>query len=104
MQQPTNLFKARLVAGETQIGFGSASPTLMQLRSLRQPAATRLLELAALPHAKTGKLRVWAISSPERSALAPEVAPLGDQLGRHDADNVFMLVLMTAGGTPRAIA
>ena len=74
---------AALLGGEVQCGF-LTTPTV-------------------LPHVKTGTLRALAISSSTRSPLAPEVAPLGDQLGRHDADATFSLVLMAATGTPAPI-
>ena len=55
-----------------------------------------------LPHVKAGKLRALAVSTRERSPLAPEV-PTAAEAGVPGFDAPFYLVLFAPKGTPAAI-
>ncbi|HEX7250019.1 MAG TPA: tripartite tricarboxylate transporter substrate binding protein [Burkholderiales bacterium] len=55
-----------------------------------------------LPHVKAGRLKALAVSTKERSALAPDV-PTADQAGVRGFDAPFYLVLFAPKGTPAEI-
>ena len=55
-----------------------------------------------LPHVKDGKLRALAVSSAQRSALAPDVPTIAE-LGYPGFDVSFAYVLMAPAGTPDEI-
>jgi tripartite-type tricarboxylate transporter receptor subunit TctC len=55
-----------------------------------------------LPHVKSGKLRALAVSTRERSPLAPDV-PTAEEAGVPGFDAPFYLVLTAPKGTPSAI-
>ena len=55
-----------------------------------------------LPHVKEGKLRALAVSSAQRSALAPDVPTIAE-LGYPGFDVSFAYVLMAPAGTPDEI-
>jgi tripartite-type tricarboxylate transporter receptor subunit TctC len=52
-------------------------------------------------HVKEGKLRALGISTLKRSAVAPEVPPVGDTVAGYDAD--FWVALFTPAGTPKDV-
>ena len=54
------------------------------------------------PHARTGKLRVLAVSTPQRSALTPEIPTL-IEAGFPDFEAVAWIGFMAPGGTPKNI-
>ena len=56
----------------------------------------------ALPHAKTGRLRVLAQSGARRSAVGPDI-PTFDQAGVHGVDVDFWYGMLAPGNLPRDI-
>jgi len=56
-----------------------------------------------LPHIRAGKLRVYAISTAQRSSTLPEV-PTAEELGFADFDIATVIGLQAPAGTPREIA
>ncbi len=55
-----------------------------------------------LPHARSGKLRVLAVSSKQRSTLAPDAVPL-DEAGVPGFDVSTWFAFFVPAGTPRAL-
>jgi tripartite-type tricarboxylate transporter receptor subunit TctC len=71
-----------IVAGEVQVAFDTVT--------------------SLLPQAKSGKVRLLAITSRERSPAAPEVAPLAES-GVPGFDVATWFALFVPGGTPRPV-
>lgn len=71
-----------LIGGQLQVGFMATSN--------------------ALPHAKSGKLRVLAVTTARRSRDLPEIATL-DELGLKGFDATSWLALAAPKGTPPAV-
>jgi tripartite-type tricarboxylate transporter receptor subunit TctC len=65
------------IAGMDLVGVPYKGPAEAMLALMRGEASLMVADLAtALPHAKAGKLRPLAISTPQRSALLPDVPSL----------------------------
>lgn len=58
--------------------------------------------VTALPHARAGKLRALAVSSPRRSSAAPEVPTMGEA-GFPDFEASIYFGISAPAGTPREI-
>lgn len=71
-----------LLAGETQVSFGTPTNTM--------------------PHVRTGKLRALAVSAPRRSPFAPDVPTLGE-LGIPDVNYFSWTGLFAPAGTPAEV-
>ena len=56
-----------------------------------------------LPHARSGKLRMLAVTSPERSQLAPEVPTVAEAAGLKGYEANIWYGLLAPAGTPPAI-
>jgi len=69
-----------LVSGEASVGFPSTS--------------------AVLPHAKAGKLRVIAVTTPQRSSMAPDIPTLAES-GVPGYDVTSWYGLMLPAGSPK---
>jgi len=71
-----------LLAGETQVSFGTPTNTM--------------------PHVRTGKLRALAVSAPRRSPFAPDVPTLAE-LGIPDVNYFSWTGLFAPAGTPAEV-
>jgi len=96
----TEMMKARTGTYAVHVPYRGAAPALTdllggQLDFLFDPGI-------AIPHVRSGKLRMLAVGSPQRSPLFPDVPTL-DELGLKgfDADTVFGFYAPT--GTPEAV-
>ena len=56
-----------------------------------------------LPHARSGKLRMLAVTSPERSALAPDVPTVAEAAGLKGYEANIWYGLLAPAGTPAPI-
>ena len=56
-----------------------------------------------LPHARSGKLRMLAVTSPERSALAPDVPTVAEAAGLKGYEANIWYGLLAPAGTPSPI-
>lgn len=57
----------------------------------------------ALPHAKTGKLRVLAVTGLQRTQLAPEIPTVAESAGLAGYEAISWQGLLAAAGTPATI-
>jgi tripartite-type tricarboxylate transporter receptor subunit TctC len=96
----TEMMKAQTGTYAVHVPYRGAAPALTdllggQLDFLFDPGI-------AIPHVRSGKLRMLAVGSPQRSPLFPEVPTL-DELGLKgfDADTVFGFY--APAGTPEAV-
>jgi tripartite-type tricarboxylate transporter receptor subunit TctC len=96
----TEMMKAQTGTFAVHVPYRGAAPALTdllggQLDFLFDPGI-------AIPHVRSGKLRMLAVGSPQRSPLFPEVPTL-DELGLKgfDADTVFGFY--APAGTPEAV-
>jgi tripartite-type tricarboxylate transporter receptor subunit TctC len=96
----TEMMKAQTGTFAVHVPYRGAAPALTdllggQIDFLFDPGI-------AIPHVKSGKLRMLAVGSPQRSPLFPEVPTL-DELGLKgfDADTVFGFY--APAGTPEAV-
>lgn len=55
---------------------------------------------AALPHIRAGKVKVFAVTSPQRSELAPDIPPLADSPGLAGFDLGIWFGLFAPAATP----
>jgi tripartite-type tricarboxylate transporter receptor subunit TctC len=96
----TEMMKAQTGTYAVHVPYRGAAPALTdllggQLDFLFDPGI-------AIPHVRSGKLRMIAVGSPQRSPLFPEVPTL-DELGLKgfDADTIFGFY--APAGTPEAV-
>ncbi|HRH90196.1 MAG TPA: tripartite tricarboxylate transporter substrate binding protein [Rubrivivax sp.] len=96
----TEMMKARSGTFAVHVPYRGAAPALTdllggQIDFLFDPGI-------AIPHVKSGKLRMLAVGSPQRSPLFPDVPTL-DELGLvgFDADTIFGFY--APAGTPEAV-
>lgn len=94
------LFKSMAGVDMLHIPYKGVAAILTDMLGGRVPVA-----FASVPsvrsHVKEGKLRALGISTLKRSAVAPEVPPVGDTVPGYDAD--FWVALFTPAGTPRDV-
>jgi tripartite-type tricarboxylate transporter receptor subunit TctC len=94
------MFKTMAGVDMLHIPYKGVAAILTDMLGGRVPVA-----FASVPsvrsHVKEGKLRALGISTLKRSAVAPEVPPVGDTVAGYDAD--FWVALFTPAGTPRAV-
>ncbi len=85
----------------THVPFNGTPPAVQNLVGGQVNAAFLPL-LAVKPHVESGKVKVIAISSPQRSALAPNLATFREQ-GYPELDIYIWSSIAAPAGTPDAI-
>lgn len=83
------------------VPFQGAAPMIVNLIGANVAAGSSTVGDFAQHH-KAGKLRVLAVTSPQRSPLLPDV-PTFSELGRKELTAVGVLALCLAPGTPAAV-
>ncbi|HVL58811.1 MAG TPA: tripartite tricarboxylate transporter substrate binding protein [Burkholderiaceae bacterium] len=58
--------------------------------------------VAVMPHVKSGRLRALAVSTPQRSALTPEI-PTMKEAGLPEIENLAWMAILAPAGTPAEI-
>jgi len=94
-------FQARNDLDWTHVPYKGSSPALVDLIAGRVDVMVDL-EPAALPHINAGRIKVLAITAPERSKQLPDVPTL-DELGYPGYDLGSWWSLSVPKGTPRAV-
>ena len=94
------LFKASTGIDIIHVPF-KGSVASMQGVMAGEVQATLDTVTSVLPQARAGRVRLLAISSKDRSPLAPEVPPLGDTVPGFDVATWF--AFFVPAGTPRAV-
>ena len=85
----------------THVPFNGTPPAVQNLVGGQVQAAFLPL-LAVKPHIESGKVKVLAITSPQRSPLAPNLATFREQ-GYPDLDIYIWSAIVAPAGTPDAI-
>ena len=85
----------------THIPFNGTPPAVQNLVGGQVQAAFLPL-LAVKPHVESGKVKILAITSPQRSPLAPNLATFREQ-GYPDLDIYIWSAIVAPAGTPDAI-
>jgi len=95
------LFKTRTGIDMVHIPYKGAAPAVVDLLGGQVSLAFVSLP-AALPHIKAGKLTALGVSSPQRSAVAPEVPTIAESgLTGYELENWYGV--LAPAGTPREI-
>ena len=94
------LLVARSGIDVVHIPFRGGAPALLELRAGRIQAMFQALQ-EALPAMREGSTRGLGISSAERNALVPDLAPVADAVPGFDV--VFWQALFAPAGTPEAV-
>ncbi|MDB5967010.1 MAG: hypothetical protein JWQ72_3510 [Polaromonas sp.] len=84
----------------THVPFNGTPPAVQNLVG-GQVSAAFLPLLAVKPHMDSGKVKVLAVTSPQRSALMPNVATFREQ-GYPDLDIYIWAAIVAPAGTPDA--
>ncbi|MEO6623364.1 MAG: tripartite tricarboxylate transporter substrate binding protein [Burkholderiaceae bacterium] len=85
----------------THVPFNGTPPAVQNLVGGQVNAAFLPL-LAVKPHVETGKVKLLAITSPQRSPLAPQLATFREQ-GYPDLDIYIWAAIVAPAGTPDAV-
>ena len=85
----------------THVPFNGTPPAVQNLVGGQVNAAFLPL-LAVKPHVDSGKVKMLAVTSPQRSALAPNLATFREQ-GYPDLDIYIWAAIVAPAGTPDAI-
>ena len=85
----------------THVPFNGTPPAVQNLVGGQVNAAFLPL-LAVKPHVETGKVKLLAITSPQRSPLAPQLATFREQ-GYPELDIYIWAALAAPAGTPDAV-
>jgi tripartite-type tricarboxylate transporter receptor subunit TctC len=94
-----NLFKIRAKVDITHIPFKGAGPAMTAVLG-GQPPLGVLAGTAPMPHIKSGRVRVLAVSSAKRLASLPDVPTLGE-LGYPGMEDYTWVGLFVPAGTPQ---
>jgi len=94
------LFKMLAGVDMTHVPYRGAGPAILELISGRIPVAFVDL-FSMLPHVKKGDVRILAVTSQQRAALAPD-APTAKEQGI-DLDVTAWLGLFAPAGTPQDV-
>ena len=97
----SELFKSMAGITMIHVPYKGAAPAIADL--VGGQVNTAIVSLpAAYPHVKAGKIVALGVTSPTRSAIAPDVPTFAESgLGGYDIENWYGL--MAPAGTPRAI-
>jgi len=94
------LFKRQAGINLVRIGYNGDAPALVDLIGGHVPIKFDNFT-TSIPHIKSGRLRPLGVSSPKRSALLPDVPPVGDTLPGFEA-SIYNGVVAPAA-TPREV-
>jgi len=97
-----NLFKVRAKVDITHVPFKGAGPAMNGVLGAQPPIGV-LAGTAPIPHAKSGRIRVLAVSSAKRLAALPEVPTLGE-LGYSGMEDYTWVGLFVPASVPGDIA
>lgn len=96
----TELFKSMAGINLTHVPYKGAGPALADVLAGQVPVMFAS-SAPALPHIRSGRLRALGISSPQRSAVAPEIPTIAESgVAGFRADAIFGL--LAPAKTPRA--
>ncbi len=93
-----NLFRVRAKVDITHVPFKGAGPAMTAVLG-GQPPLGVLAGTAPMPHIKSGRVRVLAVSSAKRLASLPDVPTLGE-LGYPGMEDYTWVGLFVPAGTP----
>lgn len=94
------LFKRQAGINLVRIGYNGDAPALVDLVGGHVPIKFDNFT-TSVPHIKSGRLRPLGVSSPKRSALLPDVPPVGDTVPGFEASIYNGIVAPAA--TPREV-
>jgi tripartite-type tricarboxylate transporter receptor subunit TctC len=97
-----NLFRVRAKVDITHVPFKGAGPAMTAVLG-GQPPLGVLAGTAPMPHIKSGRVRVLAVSSARRLASLPDVPTLGE-LGYPGMEDYTWVGLFAPAGTPAEAA
>ena len=97
-----NLFRVRAKVDITHVPFKGAGPAMTAVLG-GQPPLGVLAGTAPMPHIKSGRVRVLAVSSARRLASLPDVPTLGE-LGYPGMEDYTWVGLFVPAGTPAEAA
>ncbi len=95
------LFKMRAGVNLTHVPYKGLGPALVEVAGGQVNALFSSIP-AAMPHVKTGKLRVLGVCSPRRVAVAPEV-PTMEESGVRDFEAAIWYGYQGPAGMPKAV-
>lgn len=94
------MFKTATGVNMVHVPYKSAAASVTDVVSGQLPLTFASLP-AATPFVKSGKLRILGVASPQRSALLPDVPPVGDTVRGFGA--VSWYGLLAPAGTPNEV-
>jgi tripartite-type tricarboxylate transporter receptor subunit TctC len=94
------LFNSAAGVKLTHIPYKGSGAAIVDVMSGQVPVYFMNI-LQSLPLIKGGKLRALGVTSPQRSAIAPELPPIAQDVRGFDMTNWYGMLV--AGGTPREI-
>ena len=95
------LFKMRAGVNLTHVPYKGLGPALVEVAGGQVNTLFSSIP-AAMPHVKTGKLRVLGVCSPRRVAVAPEV-PTMEESGVRDFEAAIWYGYQGPAGMPKAV-
>jgi len=84
------------------VPYNGAAPSTLAVLGGQVPVLSTSLP-PAQPHAKAGKLRILAVTTKERTPLAPEYPTVDEAAGLKGYEAVVWIGMMAPAGTPPAI-
>jgi tripartite-type tricarboxylate transporter receptor subunit TctC len=96
------LFRAMAGIQLLAVPYNGAGPSTIAVLGGQVPVLSTSL-LAALPHAKVGKLRMLAVTSAQRTPLAPEYPTVAEAAKLPGYEAIVWIGLLAPAGTPPAI-
>jgi len=79
-QLATELFKTRTVVDMTHIPYNAGDGAMLQSLLSGETQIAFIALFTALPHIKSGSLKAYGVTAPQRALLAPQIPPLSDLL------------------------
>lgn len=96
------LFRSMAGIQLLQVPYNGAGPSTIAVLGGQVPVLSTSL-VAALPHARAGKLRMLAVTSAERTPLAPEYPTVAEAASLPGYEAIVWIGLLAPAGTPPAI-
>jgi len=96
------LFRSMAGIKLLHIPYNGAGPATTAVLGGQVPLLPNGLPVT-LPHARSGKLRMLAVTSPERSQLAPEVPTVAEAAGLKGYEANIWYGLLAPAGTPAPV-
>ena len=84
------------------VPYNGAGPSTLAVLGGQVPVLSTSLP-PSLPHARAGKLRILAVTTAQRTALAPEYPTVDEAAGLKGYEAVVWVGLLAPAGTPAAI-